>query len=113
MKILPLVNGIKNDINISSKRLKNATLEGYNIGSRTAKVYNQNSFRKYLNITRSVGNKVVKGTTKEELPYLAGAIGMLLPLPLMSPIMLGIGFILRFSISDESFTNDTKLRDKK
>ena len=108
MKILPLVNGIKKDMHLSEVRLKTAATDGYNIGCRTAKIYKQNRIRKYLNITRSISGKVIKGTTKDEIPYLAGALGMMLPIPLTSPIFLGLGLIIRFSIPDSVFLDDSR-----
>lgn len=95
MKILPLVTGIKNDITSSGIRMKKASAEGYNIALRASKVYKQGSFKKYLNVTRSVTHKVLSGTTKQELPYLAGAIGLMLPIPFMCPILFGIGLLIR------------------
>ena len=97
MKILPLVKGIQNDITSSGVRLKKATTEGYNIANRTAKVYNQGTFKKYINITRSVTNKIVENTTQKEIPYMAGAIGLITPIPFMGAIMFGLGLIARFS----------------
>ena len=100
MKILPLVLGIRNDICSSGVRLKNATSQGYNIADRTAKIYRQGNCKKYLNITKSVSSKIINGTTRKDLPYVAGAIGTLLPFPLMCPILMGIGFIARFALSN-------------
>ena len=95
MKILPIVKNIRTDLASTGIRLHKAGADGYKIGDRTAKIYHQNSVCKYWNVTRSVSGKIVKGTSVRELPYLAGAIGMFVPLPLISPTMLGIGFIVR------------------
>ena len=98
MKILPLVRDIKQDIASSGVRLKSATTDGYKIAYRTSKIYKQNSLKKYINITRSVSNKVAKNTTAKELPYMACAIGMVIPLPFASPILMALGFLARFSV---------------
>lgn len=103
MKILPLIKGIQNDISSSGIRLKKATTDGYSIGTRAAKIYKQGNFLKYYNITKCAGAKVINGTTREEIPYLAGAIGMFIPLPLISPLLLILGFIVRFSLPDPIF----------
>lgn len=97
MKILPLVKGIQNDITSSGIALKRVSVEGYNIANRTAKVYNQGAIRRYLNITRSVTSKVVSNTSSKELPYVAGAIGLMTPIPFMGAIMFGVGLLARFS----------------
>ena len=97
MKIPSIVNNIKTDIYATGERLKNAGLVGYDIADRTAKIYNQNNIIRYINITRSVGDKIIKGSTINELPYLAGALGMFVPLPLASPVLLGLGFIIRLA----------------
>lgn len=95
MKILPLVNNIRNDISASGIRIRQASKDGYSIAGRAAKIYKQPNYVRYINVTRSVSNKIIKGTTGEEIPYIAGAIGMFVPLPLTSPIFLGLGFIFR------------------
>ena len=81
MKILPLLTGIQKDISSSGVRLKNATSDGYKIAERTSRVYNQGFIRKYINITRSVTNKVASNTTRQEIPYVAGALGLFIPIP--------------------------------
>ena len=106
MKILPLVRGIQNDIASSGKLLKNASKEGYRIANRTSRVYNQNSFKKYFNITRSVSDKVLSNTTKKELAYLGGALGILIPVPFMSPILFGLGLIARLSSNGANIIYD-------
>ena len=108
MKILPLVKGIQNDVTQSSIRLKQAAYSGYSIADRTSRIYKQGNLKKYLNVVRIVTSKIASGTTKEEIPYLAGAIGMFLPLPLTSPIFLLIGTIIRFSLPDDCFEQDNK-----
>lgn len=110
MKILPLYEGIKNDITSSGVRLCKATADGYCVADRTARIYKQSVFKKYLSITKSIGGKVIKGTTKNELPYLAGAIGLMLPVPLMCPIMLGLGFLAKFSASGAGIIYDKMSR---
>ena len=97
MKILPLVLGVQNDIASSGKLLKSASREGYKIANRTSRVYNQNSLKKYYNITRSVSDKIFSKTTKKELAYLGGALGILIPIPFMSLLLFGLGLIARIS----------------
>ena len=97
MKILPLVKEIQNDIASSGVHLKNASKEGYKIADRTARIYNQNSVKKYYNVTKCVSEKVLSNTTKKELAYLGGAVGMLIPIPFMSPILFLLGLLARIS----------------
>ena len=97
MKILPLVKGIQNDIASSGKLLKSASREGYQIAYRTSRIYNQNSLSKYVNVTRSIADKVLSKTTNKELAYLGGAIGLLLPVPFVAPILFGLGMLARIS----------------
>lgn len=96
MKILPIVNDIKTDITTSGVRIKSAATDGYSVAERTAKIYKHNSLHKYINITRSIGNKIIKGTTVNELPYIGGALGMLVPLPLFSPLLMGVGIVVKY-----------------
>ena len=108
MKILPVVNNIKKDIITSGTHLRKIAGSGYDIADRTAKIYKQGSFKKYFNVARSVSDKLVKDTTIKELPYIAGAIGMFIPFPMISPILFGLGLIVRFSVDpdfEEEFDN--------
>ena len=108
MKILPLVNGIKNDVAASGVRLKRATVSGYNVAHRTAKVYRQGKLQKYYNVTRSVSSHVIKNTTKKDLPYMAGAIGMAIPIPLVSPVLLALGFLARYATDGANIIYDSE-----
>ena len=108
MKILPLINGIKNDVTASGIRLKRATVSGYNVASRTAKVYRQGNLKKYYNVTKSVSSHVVRNTTKNDLPYMAGAIGMMIPIPLASPIMMALGFLARYATDGANIIYNSK-----
>lgn len=103
MKILSVANEIKKDLETSGYKLKRATEDGYCIADRTA-IYKQGNFQRYINVTRSVGDKIIKGTTKKELPYVAGALGLLIPFPLVSPILMGLGFLFSYG----SFNSDNK-----
>jgi len=108
MKILPLVKGIQKDITTSGSRLKGASVEGYNIANRTAKIYKQSKIKKYYNITRCVTNKVASRTTKQEIPYVAGAIGMITPIPFMSAIMFGLGYLIRVSLPNNNSKHNNR-----
>ena len=102
MKILPLITGIQKDISSSGGRIKNATSDGYRIAERTSQVYNQGFIRKYINITRSVTNKVASNTTRHELPYVAGALGLFIPIPFISPLLFGLGMLARIQSNKSS-----------
>lgn len=96
MKIFPFTN-IKTEVVSSSLRIRRASVYGYEVANRTAQVYGQNKAKRLLNITRSVSSKVFEGATAKELPYFACALGLLLPLPLLSPIFMGLGYFARYS----------------
>ena len=97
MKILPFTNNIKSEVVSSSLRIKRASVYGYEVANRTAQIYRQNNAKRLFNITRSVSSKVLEGTTTKELPYFACAIGIMLPIPFITPILMGIGYLARFS----------------
>ena len=97
MKILPLVNGIKKDVASSGIRLKNSATEGYNLAARTANIYHHGILKKYYNATKCISCNIKRRTSRQDLPYMAGAIGMFIPIPLASPILLALGFLARFS----------------
>ena len=106
MKILPLVKDLQEDITLSGMRIKKASIDGYNVANRTARIYKQSNVRKYINVTKTVSNKVVKGTTIREIPYLAGALGVIFPVPLTSPLFLEFGFLARFIVSKSTNLHD-------
>ena len=99
MKILPFANSIKNDVISSTLRIKRASVYWYNISDRTALIYRQNNARRLYNITRSVSSKVFKGVSYNDLPYIGGALGLMIPIPLMSPILMGFGYIARLLVA--------------
>ena len=108
MKILPIINSMKKDVTSSGIRLRHTAEDAYKISTRTAKIYNQNNLTKYINITKYTGSKIIKNTKKEEIPYIAGAIGMFIPVPMTSVIMFALGMIVRFSLPDPELDNDIK-----
>ncbi len=95
MKILPVIQNTCSNMKKKSTRLSNASREGYQIALRTSKIHNQNNTAKFINIGKSVTKKIAKETTVDDLPIIGGAIGMLIPLPLMSPILLGVGKLIQ------------------
>lgn len=100
MKILSLAGEIQKDLTNSGLKLKQATATGYSIAVRNAQIYKLSNAHKCLNVARSIGDKILKNTTKKEIPYIAGAIGLLIPFPLVSPVLMGLGFLLRFCTTD-------------
>jgi hypothetical protein len=96
MKILPFTNSIKADVVSSGARIKRASVYGYKVATRTAQIYKQNDAMRMLNVARCVSSKVINGATLKELPYFGGAIGLILPIPFASVILMGIGFLARF-----------------
>lgn len=112
MKILPLVTDIKRDIAASGTRIKRASRDGYSIANRSAKVYGHGVLKRYFDITRSISNKIISGTTKQEIPYLAGAIGMMVPLPLTTPLFFGLGLLVRFSLPASALNGEYDYEDE-
>lgn len=98
MKILPIIKSINSDIRSTSNRVSKAGREGLNIGMRTAHIYKQGEISTILNVSKSVKRKVLKGTTIDDLPIIAGALGMFVPLPLASPLMLAAGKVIQIAV---------------
>lgn len=113
MKILPLVKDIKNDVTTSGIRLKQATADGYDIAIRTAQIYKLGNVKKYCNITKCIGQKVIKSTTIKEIPYVAGAVGLFIPLPLVSPLFISLGMLARITITKINMMHDKNHVSKK
>lgn len=98
MKILPLFTETCNSIKHTSKRVSKASSTGYEIGMRTSKIYKTNDTATIYNVTKSVGRKVAQQTTIDDLPIISGAVGMLIPLPFASPILLVFGKVAQLVI---------------
>lgn len=82
MKILPIIVNTSRSIKDTTVRVSRAGKNGYDIGLRTSKIYKKGDTATILNISKSVGRKLKQETTIDDLPIVAGAIGMLVPLPL-------------------------------
>jgi len=119
MKILPLVKGISKDISSSKLRIKQAFTEGYTVASRSAKVYKHNDLHKYMNITRSISSKLIQKSTVNDLPYIGGAIGMAIPIPLLTTVGVALGIIAKYSskgaalLYNNQYKARVNLNDKK
>lgn len=98
MKILPLFTETCKSIKHTSKRVSRASSAGYEIGMRTSKIYKASDTATIYNITKSVGRKVAQQTTIDDLPIISGAIGMLIPIPLASPILLVLGKVAQIGV---------------
>ena len=95
MKILPVITNTSQNIGATSKRLSKAGKSGYEIGMRTSKIHKQCEIATILNISKGVGKKLKKETTINDLPIIAGAVGLLTPIPFASPIMLALGKVVQ------------------
>lgn len=98
MKILPIIENTGRSVKNTSQRIAKASREGYSIGLRTSKIYKQGEASTLFNVGKSVKKQVCKNASIDDLPIIAGAIGMLIPLPLASPILLGLGKITQVII---------------
>ncbi len=95
MKILPVITNTCQNIESTSKRLTKASKNGFDIGMRTSKVHKQCEVATILNVSKGIGKKLKKETTIDDLPIIAGAVGLLTPIPFASPIMLALGKIVQ------------------
>ena len=82
MKILPIITSTSRSIKDTTVRVSKAGKVGYDIGMRTSRIYKKGETGTLINISRGVGRKLKKETTINDLPIIAGAVGMLVPLPL-------------------------------
>lgn len=98
MKILPIIQNTNKNIIDASIRFKRAYSTGYNNAQNYSKQHNQSKIQKAYGISKGVTKEIVKATTVDDLPYIAGAIGFLTPIPLASPVMLGLGKIAQIVI---------------
>ncbi len=98
MKILPIIQNTNRSIKEASVRFKNAYHTGYNDANTYSREHNYGSIRRAYGISKGVTKEIAKATTIDDLPYIAGAIGFLTPIPLASPVMLGLGKIAQIVI---------------
>lgn len=98
MKILPIIQNTNKNIKNASIRFKNAYSEGYTNAQNYSKQHNQGKLKRAYGISKGVTKEIVKATTIDDLPYIAGAIGLMTPIPLASPVMMGLGKIAQIII---------------
>lgn len=98
MKILPIITNTCKNIESTSKRLSKASKNGFEIGVRTSKIYKQCEVSTIFNVSKGVGKKLKKETTIDDLPIIAGAIGLLSPIPFASPILLALGKVVQLVV---------------
>lgn len=91
MKILPVIKNMSSDIRTTSSRLTRAGKDGYCYGKRIAKMNNNGEIKTIGTIGTSVVKNIKKQVSIEDLPFAMGAAGMLVPIPLFSPLMFCLG----------------------
>ncbi len=98
MKILPIIQNTNRSIKEASVKFKTAYQTGLNDASTYSKQHNYGRIRRAYGISKGVTKEIVKAATIDDLPYIAGAIGIITPIPLASPVMLGLGKIAQVII---------------
>ena len=98
MKIMPIIKSVQQDIKTTSQRISRAGKQGRSIGARVSQIYNSGDILTFVNVSRGVTRKIAKETTIDDLPIIAGAVGFLVPIPLASPIMLGLGIVAQAAV---------------
>ena len=98
MKILPIIQNTNKNIANTSKKFKKAYSTGFNNANNYSKQHNHGKLKRAYGISKSVTKEIIKATSVEDLPYIASAIGFMTPIPLASPIMMGLGKIAQIII---------------
>ena len=98
MRILPIIQNTNRNIKEASVRFKNAYHVGYHSANTYSKQHNLGKIKRAYGIGKGITKEIVKVTTVNDLPYIAGAIGFLTPIPFASPIMLALGKIVQIAI---------------
>lgn len=98
MKILQPVKSLSSEIYNTSVQISRAGKNGCKIGKRTSKIYNSNNLASAVNISRGVGKQIAKNTSIDNLPVVAGALGMLFPYPLTSVVFYCLGKLAQIGI---------------
>lgn len=98
MKILPIIQNTNRNIKEASVRFQNAYRMGYNNANIYSKQHNHGNIKRAYGISKGVTKEIVKVTTIDDLPYIAGAIGFIAPIPFASPVMLALGKIAQIVI---------------
>lgn len=91
MKIIPIIKNINSDIKSTSVRISQAGVTGYNIGIRKSQIYKDNDLQKILSVKKSIARNMKKQISIDDLPTIAGAIGLFAPLPFVAPILFCLG----------------------
>lgn len=95
---MPIIKSTNENLRATSTRVRKAYSNGYNNAKQHSAKNNCGKFKTAYNISASVTKEIVKSTTIDDLPYIAGAIGLFTPIPLASPVMLGLGKIVQIMV---------------
>lgn len=98
MKILEPIKTIGADIYGTTSKVVHAGKTGMSIGKRTSEIYKSGRFIKAYNISKSVGKQIKRETTIENLPVIAGAIGVILPYPMTSVLFYCCGKLVQSGV---------------
>lgn len=98
MKILPVIANTNRNIKQASVRFKTAYRTGYNNAKLYSQQHKYGSIKKACGISIGVTKEIVKTTTIDDLPYIAGAVGLMTPIPFASATMFILGKITQVII---------------
>ena len=98
MKILQPLKSLSGEIYNTSVQIARAGKNGCKIGKRTSQIYNSSNLASAVNISRGMGKQLARTTTVDNLPVIAGALGMLVPYPLTSVIFYCLGKLAQIGI---------------
>ena len=110
MKILQPVRSISSEIYSTAVSVARAGKDGCRIGKRTSQIYKSGNIVSAVNIGKGLGKQLAKTTTVDNLPIVAGAVGMIVPYPFMSVLFYCLGKLVQIGIkSYKKFNNKINL----
>ena len=99
MNVKPIIKNINNTIKRTPSRYYNAGKVGYRKGLSDANKNNHGKILKTYDISKNIGQEVLKKTSINDLPAIIGLIGFCTPIPFASVAMFAIGKAIQYTVN--------------
>lgn len=99
MKIKPIVRNINHQIKQTPQRYYCAGKNGYCKGKSVAQENKHNSVHKMYDISVGVSKEVFKSASIDDLPPIAGLLGLCTPIPFASVAMYALGKVVQVAVN--------------
>ena len=98
MKISPIAEKLRTNITKQHNKVKSARKRARNVTGYIAKKQDYGNFRKKLTTEYNTAKLLGKQINTNNLPFIMGAFGLLIPIPIAAPTLFIIGGLISMGI---------------